>query len=88
MGVCGDIRKQLAGIDEVAFGLDGVALKSRCDGDVVQHRIVNPCVTTLDVGRKVFACETIEKRTQYVLFEVPAVDRASDFVGDLPDSAL
>ena len=78
----------MAGVDEVAFGFDGVALNSRRDGDVVQYGIVDTRVTTLDVGRKIFANETIEKRTQYVLFEVPAVDRASDFVGDLPDSAL
>ena len=78
----------MAWVDEVAFGLDGVALNSRRDGDVVQLGIVDTRVTTLDIGRKVFAYETIEKRAQYVLFEVPAVYRASDFVGDLPDSAL
>jgi len=35
----------------------------------------------------VFADEAVEEGAEDVLFEVPAIDGATDVVGDLPDAA-
>src|SRR5690606_33599273 len=77
--------KQLAGVDEVALGLDGVILDRRRDDAVVQLGVADAVVAAFDVAGKVLADETVEQGTQHVLLEVPAVDCATHIVGNGPD---
>jgi len=79
----------LAGVDEVALGLDGVILGSRdvritvCHGGVIDSR-----VTAGDVVDEVLADEAIEQGSQHVLLEVPTIDGTADVIGNIPDLAL
>jgi len=88
-GLGHDVDEQLAGIDEVALGLDGVilggldALLIVCHGGVVHAR-----VSASDIVGEVLADETIEQGAQYVLLEVPAIDGTAHVIGDIPDLAL
>jgi len=45
-------------------------------------------ITRLDVGDEVFADEAIKQSAEDILLEVPAIDRATHVVGDLPDLPL
>src|SRR5574343_262578 len=83
-----DLGEELAGVDEIALGLDGVVFDLRGDDAIGQLGIVDAVVTAFDVGRKVFADEAIEQGAEYVLLEIPAVDGAAHIVGDLPNAAL
>lgn len=80
--------KQLAGVDKVALGFDGVVSNVWRDDHVGQHGVVDAVVTALDVGRKVFADEAVEQGAQHVLLEVPAIDGTPDVIGDFPNLAL
>ena len=50
VGAGGDPGKQLAGIDEIAFGLDGVVFDVRGDDVIGQPGIVDAVVTAFDVN--------------------------------------
>jgi len=82
------LGKQLTGVDEIALGLDGVVFDLSGDDAVGQLGIVDAVVTAFDVTGKVFADEAIEQGAEHVLLEIPAVDGATDIIGDLPDAAL
>jgi hypothetical protein len=82
------LANKLAGVDEVALGLDGVVLDVRGDDAVGQFGVVDAVVTAFDVAGEVFADEAIEQRAEHVLLEVPAIDGATDIVGDLPDAGV
>ena len=49
---------------------------------------MNAVVSAFHMAGEVFADETVEQGAEYVLLEVPAVNGATDFIGDLPDLAL
>ena len=88
VGTGGDGSEQLAGVDEVAFGFNGVIFDFRGDHAIVQLCIVDAVIIGFDVAGKVFADEAIEQRAEYVLLEIPAIDRATDIVGDSPDCSV
>lgn len=88
MGTAGHVGEQLAGIDEVALGLDSIVLDVRGDDAVSQLGVLDAVVAALDVAGKVLADEAVEQGAEDVLLEVPAIDRASNIVSDLPNSAL
>ena len=58
------------------------------DHGIIQSSVVHAVVTSLNVAGKVLADEAVEQGAQHILLEVPAIDGATDFVGDGPDSAL
>lgn len=88
VGAFGDVGEQLAGIDEVAFGLDGVILDRRRDDLVGQFGVANVFIAALDVGGKVFTDEAVEQGAEDVLLEIPAIDGSSNIVRDFPNLAL
>src|SRR5690606_13888294 len=79
---------QLAGIDEVALGLDGIILDIRSDHAVRQLGIVDAVAVALNVAGEVLADEAVEQGVEHVLLEIPAVDRAAYVIGDLPNLSL
>ena len=88
VGVFGDIGKQLAGIDKVTLGFNGVVLDVVSDNIIVKFGVVDAVITALDVTGKIFADKTVKKGAKHILFEIPAIDGAAYIVGDLPDLAL
>src|ERR1039458_5639171 len=65
-----DIGKQLAGVDEVAFGFDGVVFDVRGDDAVGQLGIVDAVVAALDVAGEILANEAVKQCAEHVLFEI------------------
>lgn len=88
IGAGSDLGEELAGVDEIALGFDGVIFDVRGNDVVGQLDIVDAVVTAFDVGRKVFADEAVKQGAEHVLPEVPSVDSTTDIVGDGPDLAL
>lgn len=88
VGALGYIDEELAGIDKIALGLDGIIFDFRSDDLVAQLSIVDALIIGLDVGRKVLADEAIEERAEDILLKIPAIDSATYIVCDLPDLAL
>ena len=88
VGLGRDLGEELAGVDEVALGLDGVVFNVRCDDAVGQLGIVDAVIIAFDVGRKVFTDEAVKQAAEHVLLKVPAIDGAAHIVRDLPDAAL
>ena len=88
MGAFGDIDEQLAGVDKVALGLDGVVLDFGRDHAVGQLGIVDAVVTGFNIEGEVFADKAVKQGAQHVLLEIPAVYRAAYIVGNGPDLAL
>lgn len=88
MGVLGHVHKQLAGVDEVALGLDGIFTNVRRDHRIVQSSVVHAVIAALDVIGKVLADEAIEQSAQHVLLEVPAVYGPSYIIGNGPNLAV
>ena len=82
------IGKQLAGVDEIALGFDGIVANVGRDDGIVQLGVLNAVIPALDVAGKVLADKAVEQRAQHVLLEVPAVHGPPDIVGDLPNAAL
>ncbi|MCY1236170.1 hypothetical protein D9M72_488150 [compost metagenome] len=74
----------MAGVDEVAFGLDGIVLDVRSNDAVWQLGVLDAVVVGLDVIGKVLTDEAIEQGAEDVLLEIPAIDCAADIVGDFP----
>jgi len=75
-------------VDEVTLGLDGIVLDLRGDYAVVQLRVMDVWIASLDVGGEVFADKAVEQGAEDVLLEVPAIDRAAHIIGNLPDLPL
>jgi hypothetical protein len=89
IGVGRDVDEELAGVDEIALGLDGVILGGRDVRVIVCHGSVIDCrVTAGDVVDEVLADEAIEQGAQHVLLEVPTIDGTADVIGNIPDLAL
>ena len=88
LGVGDHIGKQLAGIDEVALGFDGIVPDFRSDDSVVQRGVVDACVASFHVADKMLADKTVKQSPKHILFEVPAVHSATDIIGYFPDLAL
>ena len=88
VGASAERWKQLAGVDEVALGFDGIIFDFRGDVTVGHLSVVDAIVTALDVAGEVLADEAIEQGAENILFEIPAIDRATNIIGDLPDLAL
>ena len=53
-----------------------------------QFGIMDALVIRFDVAGEVLADKAIKQRAEHVLLEVPAIDRATHIVGDLPDLTL
>jgi hypothetical protein len=85
IGGSDDVRKQLAGVDKVAFGFNGINLGLVGDVSVGHTSIIDAVVIGLDVVSEIFANETLKMSTQNKLLEVPAVNCAPHSVGDLPN---
>ena len=88
VGIFRHVFEQLAGVDEVALGFDGVFFDLWGDDAVGQFGVVDTFVTGLNVGSKVFTDKAIKQSAQYVLLEVPTIHRASYIIGNRPDLAL
>lgn len=88
MGAFGHVHKQLAGVDEVALGLDGIVTNVGGNHCIVQGSVVHAVVPALNVVGKVLADEAIEQSAQHVLLEVPSIDGTPYFVGNGPNAAL
>lgn len=88
VGASGHVGEYLAGVDEVALGLDGIVLDVCGDDAVRQLGIVDAVVAAFDVAGEILADETVEQGAEDVLLEIPAIDRAAHVVGNLPDLAL
>ena len=80
--------KQLAWVDKIALGFNGVVFDVRRDYAIGQRCIVDAVVIGLDLAGKVFTDKAIEQRAQDILLKIPAVNGTSDIVGYLPDLAL
>lgn len=61
VGIGRDIDEQLAGIDEVALGLDSIVPYFRWDRQVEKRCVVDAFVSNFDVGSKVLADEALEQ---------------------------
>lgn len=89
VGLGHDVGEELAGVDEIALGLDGVILGGRNVRVIVSHGgVIDGRVAAGNVIGEVFADEAIEQRAQHVLLEVPAIDGTAHVIGDIPDLAL
>ena len=88
IGMFSHIAKQLAGVDKVSLGFDGIGFNLRRDNAVRQFGIINALVARFDVAGEVLTDKAIKQRAEHVLLEVPAIDGAADIVGDLPDLTL
>jgi hypothetical protein len=49
---------------------------------------VDAVIASLNVAGKVFTDKTVKQRAENVLLKIPAIDRAANIIGDLPDLAL
>ena len=88
VGMSSDVAKELAGVDEVAFGFDGVIHNFRGDNVVGHGSIADTGIATLNVVGEMFADEAVKEGAEDVLFEIPAVHGAAHVVGDFPDLAV
>ena len=88
VGTGGDGGEQLAEVDEVALGFNGIVFDVWCDDLIGKLGVVDAVVTAFDIAGEVFADKAIEQGAEYILFEIPAIHCTSDIVGDLPDLAL
>ena len=83
-----DIGKELAGVDEVALGLDGIIFDLIRNDVIVQLGVVDAFVSTFNVASEILTDETVEKRAKHILLEVPSVHRAAHVIGNLPDASF
>src|SRR5690554_804809 len=88
VGTLGNIDEQLAGVNEVALGFDGIVFDVRRDDAVGQLCVVDAVVIGLDVTGKILADKAVKQGAQHILLEVPAVDRTTYVVSDRPYLAL
>ena len=88
VGSAGDVGKELARVDEIAFGFCGIIFDCWGNDRIGERCVLDAFITTFDVTCKVFADKTIEECTQYILFEIPPIDRATNIVGYFPDLGL
>src|SRR5690606_21010589 len=83
------VGEELAGVDEIALGLDGVILGGRDVRVIVSHGgVIDGRVAAGNVIGEVLTDEAIEQGAQHVLLEVPAIDGTAHVIGDIPDLAL
>ena len=88
VGLGGHTGEQLAGINEIALGLNSVVFDVRSDHAIGQLCIVDAVVIGLDIAGEVLTDKAIEQCAQDILLEIPTVNGTSNIVGDLPDLAL
>ena len=82
------VAEKLTGVDEVAFGSDGIVFNVISNNAVIKCRITDAGITGFNLAGKIFADKTIEKRAQNVLLKIPSIDRTSDIVSNLPYLAV
>ena len=86
---CGeDVGKELAGIDEVALGFDGIVLDFGSDDTDIHLRVMDIRITGLNVSGEVFADKAVEQGAEDILLEIPAIDRAAHIICNLLDLPL
>ena len=74
VGVFGDdVGKELAGVDEVAFGFNGIVFDVCRDHLIAQRGVMNTVVIGLNIESKVFTDEAVKQGAEDILFEIPAV---------------
>ena len=88
VGAGSNTGEQLAWVDEVALGFNGIVFDVRRDDLIGKLCIADAVVTAFDVAGKVFTDKAIKQGAQDILLEIPAVNGTSHIVGDLPDLAL
>jgi len=71
-----------------AFGFNGILFDGWRDDAIGQVGIADALVTAFDIAGEVFADEAVKQRAKHLLLEIPAINGAPDFVGDLPGAAL
>jgi hypothetical protein len=84
VGAGGYISKQLAGVNKIALGFDGIVFDVRGDDVVRQLGVVDAVVIGFDINSEVFADEAVKQGAKHVLLEIPAIDCAAYIIGNRP----
>ena len=82
------IDEQLTGVNEISFGLGGILFYFRSDNVIREMGIIYTLITSLNKTGKILTDETIEKRAQDKLFEVPSINGTAYLIGYLPNGCL
>ena len=87
-GAPGEIRKQLARVDEVALGVYSILLDIGGNILVLLLFIQHLSIAPLDVRGEILTDEPVEQGPEYELLEIPPVHRAAHLIGNFPYRGL